>query len=251
MPVSVLNSRVKWLCDEKPRSRATCARGCESSRSMTSAAASRRRLMNRPRLNPTVFRNFLAKWLGEQPTSDAKSCKWKCWLGRASIKSTICLVTVAVKTLSSRSQSGFRPPKISASRKINRRAATSAPISPATPWSGVVASRSMHSRSTASSRGRMTRLSPDQHPSSDSMRSLRCRPGIFKRYPPTAHLPTEECGWSVRCRWERRRPDSRRGDIDSPVPAESTGCWRIHSVLWRACESWPGNEELPMAVIVS
>jgi len=159
MPVSVLNSRVKWLCDQKPRSRATCTRGCESSRSMTSAAASRRRLMNGPRLSPTVFRNFLAKRLGEQPTSDAKSFKWKCWLGRASIKSTICLVTVAVKTLSSGSESGFRPPRISASRKINRRAAISEPMLVATPWSGVVASRSMHSRSTESSRGRVIHVS--------------------------------------------------------------------------------------------
>lgn len=73
MPVSSLNSRVKWLCDENPRSRAICASGVESFWSVRIAAARRRRLMNRPRLSPSVRRNFLAKWLGEQPTSEASS----------------------------------------------------------------------------------------------------------------------------------------------------------------------------------
>jgi hypothetical protein len=63
-PVWLVNNRVKWLCEQNPRSSATRASGAELFRSNSNALISRRRLTNRSRLNPSVRRNFLAQWLG-------------------------------------------------------------------------------------------------------------------------------------------------------------------------------------------
>ncbi len=54
IPVASLKSRVKWLCDEKPSSRATRDSGVESLRNTSKAFASRRRFTNRPKLRPSV-----------------------------------------------------------------------------------------------------------------------------------------------------------------------------------------------------
>lgn len=68
MPVSWLKSRVKWLCDENPRSRATPERELVFALSVSSALLTRRRLMKRCKLKPVDCLTFLAKWLGESPT---------------------------------------------------------------------------------------------------------------------------------------------------------------------------------------
>ncbi len=70
IPVTSLKIRVKWLCDEKPRSRATLAREL-SVFSISSDLKMRRRLTKRLRLSPVDWRNFLAKWLGDSPVSVA------------------------------------------------------------------------------------------------------------------------------------------------------------------------------------
>ena len=66
-PVRPLKTRVKWLWDENPRSRATLARD-ESVLSVSSDRKIRLRFTKRPILKPVECRNFLAKWLGDIPT---------------------------------------------------------------------------------------------------------------------------------------------------------------------------------------
>ena len=60
IPVRQLKIRVKWLCDENPRSSAMLARG-ESVLSVSSDCQIRLRFTKRPILKPVECRNFLAK----------------------------------------------------------------------------------------------------------------------------------------------------------------------------------------------